>query len=164
MDFSITLRMDTCFDELKSNTDDSVPLWERIARKKRSIRNQAIPQEWRLQPGQIPDTQLNAMDVPSQCGILTTREIKITGMSASTLVDKIVNREHTSYEVNLRFSQSHVVILLTLIQRQVTLAFCKRAAISQQLVCASKYPSSLNFLLSRENRSTVLRKSSSRRL
>ena len=107
MDLSITLRMDTSFDELKDTIGDSIPLWERIARKKRSIRDESIPQEWRLQPGQIQDTQLNVMDVPRQCAILTTRELEITETSASKLLEKIINRDYTSYEVSLDLSHSH---------------------------------------------------------
>ncbi|KAL3467841.1 amidase signature domain-containing protein [Aspergillus heterothallicus] len=93
--------------------------WEQIARDKRASRDNVIPQEWQLQPGQVPDEQLNVLGVPAECGILTTREFEITETDADILVQKLLSREYSSHEV--------------------TLAFCKRSAIAQQLVnCLSE--------------------------
>ncbi|KAL2856990.1 amidase signature domain-containing protein [Aspergillus pseudodeflectus] len=93
--------------------------WEEIARAKRVSRDNAIPSEWQLRPGQVPEEQLNVFEVPAECGILTARELKITETDADVLVQKLLNREYSSHEV--------------------TLAFCKRAAIAQQLVnCLSE--------------------------
>ncbi|KAL5360771.1 amidase signature domain-containing protein [Aspergillus floccosus] len=94
-------------------------LWEEIAQAKREYRDNSIPKEWRLQAGQIPDGRLNVLEVPVECGILTPREIEITEADAVMLVQKIIEREFSSYEV--------------------TLAFCKRASIAHQLVnCLSE--------------------------
>jgi amidase len=93
--------------------------WEEIARAKRVSRDNAIPSEWQLRPGQVPEEQLNVFEVPAECGILTARELKITETDAEVLVQKLLNCEYSSHEV--------------------TLAFCKRAAIAQQLVnCLSE--------------------------
>lgn len=93
--------------------------WEEIAQGKRASRDGAIPPEWQLQSCQLQDAQVDVRAVPSQCGILTARELEITATDAVELVKKLVRREYTSHEV--------------------TLAFCKRAAIAQQLVnCLSE--------------------------
>ncbi|KAI5458321.1 putative Acetamidase [Mariannaea sp. PMI_226] len=102
-----------------ASDNNTLPMWEKIAETKRSSREAAIPAEWRLQPGQIPESQLNVINVPAECGILTARETNITETTAAVLVQKLISREYSSHEV--------------------TLAFCKRAAISQQLVnCLSE--------------------------
>jgi amidase len=93
--------------------------WEEIARAKRVSRDNAIPSDWQLRPGQIPEDQLNVLGVPAECGILTARELKITEIDADVLVQKLLSRDYSSHEV--------------------TLAFCRRAAIAQQLVnCLSE--------------------------
>ncbi|CAI7646401.1 unnamed protein product [Penicillium bialowiezense] len=95
------------------------PAWQRIAEDKHASRDNAIPAEWRLRPGFVADDRLNVMDVPMECGILTERELEITETDAVMLVDKMIHRDYTSHEV--------------------TLAFCKRAAVAQQLVnCLSE--------------------------
>ncbi|CAI7599455.1 unnamed protein product [Penicillium pancosmium] len=95
------------------------PPWESIARDKKASRDARIPLGWKLKPDQVPDDQLNVTNVPYECGILTPKELKITNSSARTLIERILSREYISYEV--------------------TLAFCKRAAIAQQLVnCLSE--------------------------
>ncbi|KAJ6145433.1 hypothetical protein N7470_009328 [Penicillium chermesinum] len=96
-----------------------LPLYERIALEKRANRERSIPEEWRLPKGHVPEDQLNVTDVPMHCGILTEKECEITELAAAELVERIQSRELSSYEV--------------------TLAFCKRAAIAQQLVnCLSE--------------------------
>ena len=102
------------FDHLHQSLPKDLPLWEKIARTKRASRDAALPPEWRLRPDQISDDQLNVIHVPIECGILTTRELEITETDAVVLVQKLISREYSSHEV--------------------TLAFCKRAAIAQQLV------------------------------
>ncbi|KAL7940887.1 putative Acetamidase [Trichoderma barbatum] len=98
--------------------ENCVPVWENIARTKRANRDNAIPLEWRLSCD-VPDSRLNVLGVPAECGILTARELTITETDAAALVNKLISREYSS--------------------REVTLAFCKRAAIAQQLVnCLSE--------------------------
>ncbi|KAJ0418961.1 amidase signature domain-containing protein [Aspergillus carlsbadensis] len=93
--------------------------WEETAQANRARRDKAIPSEWQLQPGQVPEDQLNVLEVPAECGLLTARELEITETDADILVQKLLSREYSSHEV--------------------TLAFCKRSAIAQQLVnCLSE--------------------------
>ena len=74
--------------------------WEEIAQAKREYRDNSIPKEWRLQAGQVPDGRLNVLEVPVECGILTPREIEITEADAVMLVQKIIERKFSSYEVS----------------------------------------------------------------
>ncbi len=93
--------------------------WEHLANKKVAERDSKIPPEWRL-PTHIldkinPKSPLNVLDVPEKCGLLSHRELEITGKyDAVALLEKMSRKELTSFEV--------------------TLAFCKRAAIAQQVV------------------------------
>lgn len=91
-------------------TLDVVPSWKAISNDKIAARDALIPAKWL-----IPKTDaLNVMDVPPTCGVLSEEEIAITETPAPKLVEKMVGGELKS--------------------AQVTLAFCKRAAIAQQLV------------------------------
>lgn len=88
-------------------------------KEKRAKRYSSIPTEWQL-PSSITDdihaeAQIGVLDVPESCGIFSAKEIEITSKyDAVALLAKISAKELTSYEA--------------------TLAFCKRAAIAQQLV------------------------------
>lgn len=84
--------------------------WKEIASAKLAARDAFIPTEWK-----IPSTEAkNVLDIPRTCGILTPSELEITETDATVLVDRMVRGELKS--------------------REVTGAFCKRAAIAQQLV------------------------------
>ncbi|WVW86757.1 hypothetical protein I302_108811 [Kwoniella bestiolae CBS 10118] len=83
--------------------------WQDIAAAKRQARDALIPEEWRIKPTSAD----NVIDVPRTCGVLSPKEIEITELDAPTLVEKMVEGKLKSYDV--------------------TLAFCKRAAVAQQL-------------------------------
>ncbi|WRT69538.1 uncharacterized protein IL334_006525 [Kwoniella shivajii] len=83
--------------------------WEEISKAKRDARDALIPKEWL-----IPSTDaLNVIDIPRTCGVLTPKEVEITELEAPVLVEKMIKGELKCYDV--------------------TLAFCKRASIAQQL-------------------------------
>ncbi|TKX20240.1 amidase-like protein 13 [Elsinoe australis] len=85
--------------------------WRVIAQKKQETRASLIREEWRLKEKY---EGMNVLDVPSKCGILSQKELQITSEGdAVDLVEKLKNGVYTAEEV--------------------TLAFCKRAAIAQQL-------------------------------
>lgn len=86
--------------------------WEKVAAEKRAARDALIPQEWRI--AGIADDVINVMDVPTKSGILSEIELDITETDAPTLVKRMINKELTSEDV--------------------TVAFCKRASLAQQLV------------------------------
>jgi amidase len=96
--------------------------WESAVEKKRAAAAQKIPSAWRLPEYVLNDLTRNptgnVMDGPKISGILTDRELDITeNYTAVQILEKLALKEFTSYEV--------------------TLAFSKRAAIAQQLVCYS---------------------------
>ncbi|KAK5050425.1 hypothetical protein LTR84_003706 [Exophiala bonariae] len=92
--------------------------WRSLVAQKRAEVAKQLPQEWRL-PTEIMSTisetaNVSVLDVPAKCGILSAKEIDITeNHDAVDLVEKMAKKELTSSEV--------------------TLAFCKRAAIAHQL-------------------------------
>jgi amidase len=89
------------------------PTYLDISQTKCEQRDRLIRDEWKLSK-KLPLGH-NVLDVPKTCGILTEREISITEENdAVDIVEKIRQQEYTAEEV--------------------TVAFCKRAAIAQQLV------------------------------
>lgn len=84
-----------------------------IARSKQEERQRRIPKDWLLSQEDLQSG--DALDVPKRCGILTKRELQITEENdAVDIVSKISDGSFSA--------------------REVTVAFCKRAAIAQQLV------------------------------
>jgi amidase len=92
-----------------------IPAWKLAARQRRQLQLSLIPQEWRLE--NIPSAAEAKCTHPivESCGILTPFELEITNPSNSA--PYIISKIHTSAW------SSH----------DVTLAFCKRAAVVQQL-------------------------------
>lgn len=88
--------------------------WETIATSKQKKRAALIPPEWRLHR-RPASSDINVLSVPAECGILTTRELEITGNHDAYALAKLLKDGFYSAE-------------------EVTVAFCKRAAIAQQLV------------------------------
>jgi amidase len=85
--------------------------WEAIAAdKRRRLRNIIVP-EWRVDTA--PSDSTTVMQYPERSGVLSAQEIEITNSSAVDLIAKLAARELTSVDV--------------------TLAFCKRAAVAHQL-------------------------------
>jgi amidase len=87
--------------------------WKEIARRKQEERWSRIPKQWRL--SSPPDeTRLNVLDVPRESSILSAEELRLTEQfDATALVSGLSTGLLTSVDV-------------------VT-AFCKRAAIAQQV-------------------------------
>ncbi|KAF2461901.1 general amidase-like protein [Lineolata rhizophorae] len=89
--------------------------WQSIAQRKKTQQTSRIPPEWRLRQGITSSAgKANVLDVPRSCGILSSKELEITEKyDATALAAEIASRRLTSVEV--------------------TIAFCKRAAIAHQL-------------------------------
>lgn len=95
---------------MKEHTAD----YRTISASKRVQRQSKIPKEWLLTETYHDTTDF--MDVPSECGILDDVECKITSdYDATAILEKLQAGEWSA--------------------EQVTVAFCKRAAIAHQLVC-----------------------------
>ncbi|GAB7346666.1 hypothetical protein MBLNU459_g1794t1 [Dothideomycetes sp. NU459] len=94
--------------------------WRTIAEAKRTALLASIPQEWII-PGEVlpSEDQLDVTSFPTQSGFFTERELEITSSKIPYLLEKIHSAAWTSEEV--------------------TRAFCKRAAVAQQLLnCLSE--------------------------
>ncbi|KAG5930229.1 hypothetical protein E4U42_002631 [Claviceps africana] len=92
--------------------------WRVLVTKKRQQVNSQIPTAWRLESGLIASAlesgKLLEADIPQRSGILSQQEIEIT-------------EQYSAKQLLRRLSQGEVTALV------VTTAFCKRAAIAQQL-------------------------------
>lgn len=87
--------------------------YKAIARRKQAERQSLIPKQWQLKSLPSPST-LDVLSIPRTCGILNTTELEITeNYDATALAQAIKTRTYTA-EV-------------------VAIAFCKRAAIAQQV-------------------------------
>lgn len=87
--------------------------WEERCAARKRVQMESIPREWIIEPP--PKDQLNVMDVPRQCGLLDSLEMKITEtVDVEIILEKLRRAEWSSV--------------------QVTTAFYKRAIIAQQLV------------------------------
>jgi Asp-tRNA(Asn)/Glu-tRNA(Gln) amidotransferase A subunit family amidase len=88
--------------------------WQAIATRKQKERASRIPEQWLLSPNNIDHNRLNVLSVPRESGILTDKELSITEQfDATGLVSELASGRLKSVDV-------------------VT-AFCKRAAIAQQV-------------------------------
>ncbi|PWI66506.1 hypothetical protein PCL_04919 [Purpureocillium lilacinum] len=85
--------------------------WEERVADKKSRLEKTIPPEWRIK---TPPTGDSFMSYPKESGILSNDELAITESNATDLVRKLADGELTSVAV--------------------TTAFCKRAALAQQLL------------------------------
>lgn len=99
-------------------TEENTPIkpWEEIAAAKKAEQASRIPASWKLSKNDFPPAgTVDLRPVAAACGILSSRELKITGeeYDATSLAAEIAAGTYTAEEV-------------------VT-AFCKRAAIGQQL-------------------------------
>jgi amidase len=88
--------------------------WQELVAEKKRRQAASIPREWLITPP--ADDVLDVTDVPSNCGVLSARELEITAVSeVALLLNKLATGEWSSVEV--------------------TTAFCKRAIVAHQLVC-----------------------------
>jgi amidase len=89
-----------------------------ISHAKRLQRSEAIPEEWSINPMKFEG--INLLDVPLVCGLLSDIELEVTSQHDATSLLEGLKAGAWSVE-------------------QVTIAFCKRAAVAQQLVsCATQ--------------------------
>lgn len=103
-----------CILPLKFNTMHlNAKSYLEIAQGKREQRQKRIPKAWLLSQEQLQSRDI--LSLPEHCGILTAREYHITQThDAVDIVNGITNGKLTA--------------------REVAVAFCKRAAVAQQMV------------------------------
>ncbi|KAJ5380751.1 amidase signature enzyme [Penicillium cataractarum] len=100
-----------------ASTKESLP-WQTLASTHRDRAFANIPKEWHLSPEILsaisPDARISVAHIPAQSKILSPRELEITEtLDATALLQKIGAAEYSAAEV--------------------CTAFCKRAAVAQQL-------------------------------
>jgi Asp-tRNA(Asn)/Glu-tRNA(Gln) amidotransferase A subunit family amidase len=117
---SFTFRISFCLTIFAFHIQFSrmtVSTWQEKVAAKQAEAWAKIPTEWRLSTDilqQVETGKLDILDAPARCGILSDQELKITEIpDATALRDKLAARELSAVEV-------------------IT-AFCKRAAVAQQL-------------------------------
>ena len=108
--------------------------WQSIASSKQGKRWSLVPEKWRL--SERYPLGSNVMNVPETCGILTATEIEITSHDAVQILSLIADGTYSS--------------------ESVTVVFCKRAAIAQQLV-------SFSMSIMKEHVLTIFRQTALRR-
>jgi amidase len=102
----------------KANTIETTSIipksstWQAEAARRLDEIQRAIPKEYIVPPHLLETT--NKARLVQSCGLLTTRELSITALSAVKLLECIHNRTFTAVEV--------------------TRAFCKSAAVAHQAV------------------------------
>lgn len=100
--------------------------WEIQARKARNILQQSIPKQWMVPASKLPPaTQLNVVDFPRTSGTLTDKELAITEMSATALVEGMGKGKLSAEEV--------------------VVAFLKRSVMGHQLVCCAAKNTEFNY-------------------
>lgn len=142
-----------------ATTTTSAEPYTAIAERKQTQRANLIPKEWRipsatleeyLQPkGTNNNVNVNVIDVPLKCGIPSPRELHITGdFDAVDLLDMLSKGPQEG-----GFSVEEVIT-----------AFCKRAAVAQQVVSSVTDSSRarLIYISSAEDRRIVSPRSSSK--
>lgn len=88
--------------------------WQEIGLQKRVVRDSLIPDVWKIGKKDYPPGS-SVLDLPESFGILSEEEIEITSKYDAVDIVGLIKDQKYSAEA-------------------VTTAFCKRAAIAQQLV------------------------------
>lgn len=106
-----------------------MPDWKDICSVRKNAQLASIPREWII--ALPPETETNVMNIPRNCGLLTTRELQITETTdVAILLNKLRSSEWSSLEV--------------------TTAFYKRSIIAQQLARLA-HPNRFSTLLTRNS-------------
>ncbi|KAJ5326497.1 hypothetical protein MYU51_009987 [Penicillium brevicompactum] len=84
--------------------------WERQAQKGKDILTNSIPKQWLVAAEKLPPaSQKSVVDFPRQSGLLSTRELIITDMSATSLVVEMGKGALTAEEVVTAFLKRAVI-------------------------------------------------------
>lgn len=86
--------------------------WQALVKEKQERQKATIPPKWLIE---LPDTRvLDVTSIPETCGLLSARELEITGSNVEVLLPRLASGSWSAVEV--------------------TTAFYKRAIIAHQLV------------------------------
>ncbi|CAG7965718.1 unnamed protein product [Penicillium salamii] len=88
--------------------------WQSISAEKRADIENSIPNDWKIRTS---PSEENVMRVPEQCGVLSHFDLEMTSLPATELVERLATGDIKAVDV--------------------TLSFCKRAAVAHQLVSST---------------------------
>lgn len=93
----------------KSQSDPKpTPKWQSVAWQKKDQQFARIPNQWRL-PQLPPSTVTNYLQVPRECGLLTDKELDITGnYDATALAQAIREKKFSCVDVTTAFCKVHM--------------------------------------------------------
>jgi amidase len=97
--------------DISTNSNGKTPRWQEVAERRKEEIKSGISQYFA--PAELLKDQ-NSINLPQKSGVLSERELELTGLTATKLLPLIHNGTYTAVEV--------------------TTAFCKRAAIAHQAV------------------------------
>lgn len=100
--------------DLPTTVSQEKTRWQDVAQRQHEAVYSCIPTEYMVSPALLKSKHL--IQLPESCGILNARELVITSLTATRLLETLHNGTYTAVEV--------------------TRAFCKRAAIAHQAVRA----------------------------
>lgn len=84
--------------------------WQTQAQKGKDLLNNSVPKQWLVPADQLPPvTQKNVTDFPRKSGLLTERELGITELSATELVNGMGKGELSAEEVVVAFLKRSVL-------------------------------------------------------
>ncbi|CAG8978766.1 hypothetical protein HYALB_00012498 [Hymenoscyphus albidus] len=90
------------------------PSWQEVAARARARIDNAIPSSYLAAPEYLPKTpEEYVLDLPERSGVLSARELEITGLNAWELLPKLADKSFSAVEV--------------------TEAFCRRASVAHQV-------------------------------
>ena len=91
-----------------SSRPSTTTSWQEQVTDKRKRLQALIPPEWTIAP--VPDEQVDVLDVPQTCGLLTDRELEITNtLDVTVLLQKLANAEWSAVEVTTAFSKRAII-------------------------------------------------------
>ncbi|KAF5386540.1 hypothetical protein D9757_005888 [Collybiopsis confluens] len=82
--------------------------WRTRCAQRKQAQLDSIPKEWLIQP--LPDSQMNMMNIPKDCGLLADRELEITEtIDVELILKMLASGEWSSFEVTTAFYKRAIV-------------------------------------------------------
>jgi amidase len=78
--------------------------WQEACQRKKAAQIEQIPKEWRLTQNQLPpESQLDVIDFPASCGLLSKKELEITELGdVDALLAKLRTGEWSAVDVTVK--------------------------------------------------------------
>ncbi|KAG6880003.1 hypothetical protein C0992_008210 [Termitomyces sp. T32_za158] len=82
--------------------------WKYLSASKKSSQQASIPKEWIL-TDPPSSNELNVLNFPETCGLLTAKEVEITNTHVEVLLKKLANAEWSSVAVTTAFAKRAII-------------------------------------------------------